>query len=79
MSVMSSAARRLDVGELLILGLVFVVRDQLLDALLIPARGKFLLAHFGYLRCRRRQAFLALLCGSYAVIPNTLSGSSSGT
>src|SRR5438128_586224 len=43
-------ARRLDVGKLLVLGLAFVMRDQLLYALLIPARGKFLLAHFGFLR-----------------------------
>jgi hypothetical protein len=57
-------ARRLDVGELLILGLVFVVRDELLDALLIPSGGEFLLAHFDFLRCRRRKALLALACSS---------------
>src|SRR4051794_17297479 len=67
-------ARRLDVSELLILGLALVVGDQLLYAFLIPARWKGLLAHFGFLRCRRRKAFLAFPSGSYAVITNTLSG-----
>jgi hypothetical protein len=68
-------ARRLDVGELLILGLVFVVNDHLLYAILIPAGGKLLLTDFGFLRCLRRKAFLALPRGSYAVITNKVSGS----
>ncbi len=60
MSVMSSAPRCLDVGELLILGLVFVVRDHLLYALLIPAGGKLLLAHFGFLRCGQSGSLLEI-------------------
>ncbi len=49
------------------------MRDDLLDALLIPARGIFLIVHFGFLRCRRRKACLALPRGSHAVITKTLS------
>src|SRR5262249_49337819 len=72
-------ARRLDVGKFLILGLVLVMGDEVLDALLIPPRGELLFAHFGFLLCRRRKALLAFPCGSYAVITKTLSGSASGT
>src|SRR5262249_38043463 len=46
--------RRLDVGEFLVLCLVLVMRDQLLDAFLIPSGWKLLLLHSGFLCCRWR-------------------------
>jgi hypothetical protein len=56
-SVTSSSSRGLDVGKLLILGLIVIKSDEFLDPFFIPARGKSLLFHFG---CRRRNAFFQL-------------------
>src|SRR5438128_815203 len=57
--------RGLNLRGLLVFGLVLVMRDDFLDAFLIPAWGKpRFLFHFRFLRWRRRKALLALPCGS---------------
>ena len=52
----------LDLDELLVLGLAFVVSEDLSNPILVPAGWKFLLPHLGFLRRRRRNAFFALPC-----------------
>jgi len=56
--------RCLDLDELLVLRLAFVVSEDLSDPILVPAGWKLLLPHLGFLRCRRRNAFFALPCSS---------------
>ena len=64
----------------LVLRLPFVVREDALHSLFVPANRELVLTHL-FPRCRRRRRYAARGAprNVYAVITNTLSGSGSGT
>ena len=62
-------ARGFDFGELFVLGLLLVMRDRVPNALFVPARRKFLLAHRIYFKGRLYAAAMGIIFAQYTFAP----------